>query len=401
VTVRRFALALVGLLGCGDDWKISPDAAIEVQDAPTTCEVTEGEPALALERVADDLGHPIGLVSPPGDARLFVIEQQAARVRIIDPGDLLRDEPFLDIHDDTARGYEQGLLTIAFHPHYADNGRFFLSYARGGDDALVVEEWHVDPGDPYRADPSTRRILLEVPHSTNYHYGSALVFGPDGYLYVSSGDGGPQRDPEQRGQALDTLRGKLLRIDVDHDDGDLPYTIPDDNPFAGDPTKRGEIWAYGLRNPWRVTFDAETATFFIGDVGFDSVEELDALPAATPGVDFGWSVLEGSECQGARCDTRGFTPPIYEYRHTDGCAVIGGPVYRGCAMPGHHGRLFFADFCNGWVRSLRYTDGAVSDVTLHESLQLPTVANFGTDALGELYVMDFDSCTIDRIVPVR
>lgn len=396
----RAVLLVLLIAACGDNTHLEDASVVPPTDGRIACEVVDGEPELRLQLVADGLARPVGLVSPPGDPRLFVVEQTAGRIRIIDPGDVLRDAPFLDIDDDTAGGYEQGLLTIAFHPGYGDNGQFYLSYARAGDDALVVEAWKVDPVDPYRADPGSRRVLLEVPHTKPYHYGSDMHFGADGLLYVSVGDGGPQRDPEQHGQARDTLRGKLLRIDVDHTDGDLPYAIPDDNPFVGEAGVRPEIFAYGLRNPWRFTIDRETQHLFIADVGFDSGEELDVIPAGTSGQDFGWSILEADECMDpGACDRTGLTPPLRFYAHLDGCAIVGGPVYRGCAMPGHHGKLFFGDFCDGWVHTLVYEDGAIVNETAHPGLQSVNLSAFGTDAGGEVYVMDFELGTVSRIVP--
>jgi len=394
-------IALAALAGCGDDVRARPDAGPLADLDAGACEPVFGEPALGLQLVASGLAHPVGITAPPGDPRLFIVEQTSGRIRVIAPGDVLLDAPFLDISDDTAGGYEQGLLTIAFHPRYADNGRFFLSYARGGDDALVVEEWLVDPTDPDHADRGSRRVILEVPHSKPYHYGSMLAFGADGLLYVSVGDGGPQLDPEEHGQDLTSLRGKLLRIDVDHRGAGEGYAIPDDNPFADDADRRGEIWAYGLRNPWRFTIDPDSQHIFIGDVGFDSAEEIDVIPAHTPGLDFGWSVLEGAEClDPGDCDTTGLVPPTYVYSHADGCAIVGGPVYRGCRMPGHRGKLFFGDFCDGWVRSLIYSNGTAGFLTDYPGLQIANVSAIGTDAAGELYLADFDAGEVSRVVPV-
>lgn len=393
-------LLLAALGACGDNLRARPDAGPLGDLDAGLCEPVFGEPELGLELVASGLAHPVGLASPPGDPRLFVIEQTSGRVRIIAPGDVLLDSPFLDISDVTAGGYEQGILTIAFHPRYDENGRFFLSYARGGDDALVVEEWLVDGPDPDHADPSSRRVLLEVPHTKPYHYGSMLAFGADGLLYVSVGDGGPQRDPEGHGRDLTSLRGKLLRIDIDRRDGDLGYAIPDDNPFVDDADQRGEIWASGLRNPWRFSIDPASQHIFIGDVGFDSAEEIDVIPAGVGGLDFGWAVLEGTECMDpGDCDATDLVPPAYLYSHAVGCAVVGGPVYRGCKMPGHHGKLFFGDFCEGWVRSLVYSGGEIGFVTEHPGVQVMNVSAIGTDAAGELYITDFDVGEISRVVP--
>jgi hypothetical protein len=384
--------------GCGDDAVARPDAG---PDAASLCEVTHGEPALGLERVADGLDRPVHLTAPPGDPRLFVLELTDGTVRIIGADGALRDPPFLGIDDEIGAGFEQGILSLAFHPRYADNGRFYLSWARDGDDALVVEEWQVDPGDPDRADRGSRRTLLEVPHTVDFHYGAHLAFDARGRLLISVGDGGPQLDPEGHGQDLASLRGKLLRIDVDRRDGELPYAIPDDNPLVGDPGARPEILAWGLRNPWRFAIDPASQHVYLGDVGFDTTEEVDVLPAEAAGANFGWAVLEGAdECMDPEaCDPAGLTPPAWSYDHGEGCAVIVGAVYRGCAMPGHHGKLFVGDFCGGWVKSLIYSRGEVGFVTEHPELAVADLSAIGVDALGELYLLDFDQGTVDRVVP--
>jgi glucose/arabinose dehydrogenase len=383
----------------GPDVSPRPDAR---PDDAGPCDVTYGEPTLGLARIADGLDRPVHLTSPPDDPRLFVLELARGVVRIIEDG-VVRDRPFLRVDGDIASGFEQGILSLAFHPRYADNGRLFVSWARDGDDALVVEEWQVDPGDPGRADPSTRRVLLEVAHTVNFHYGAHLAFGADGMLHVSVGDGGPHFDPEGHGQSVASLRGKLLRIDVDRRDGARGYGVPDDNPFVGVPGARGEIWAMGLRNPWRFSIDPASQHIYIGDVGFDTTEEIDVIPAGDGGLNFGWAVLEGAtECiDPADCDTTGLEPPTHAYTHASGCAVIAGPVYRGCAMPGHHGKFFYGDFCQGWVRSLIYSAGEVGFVTAHPGLQVNNLSAFGVDALGEVYLLDFDLGTVDQVVPVR
>lgn len=370
--MKRAAL-LLALAGCGDNLAATPDAA---------CVPVAGSPALGLQLVASGLARPVAIASPPGDPRLFVVEQDG-RVRIVLPA--MRDAPFLAL-DGLGTAEEQGLLSIAFHPDYAQNGRLFVGYARGADDALVVEAWRVS-SDPDRADPASRRVLLEIGHSEPIHYGAMLAFDGDGLLHVSSGDGGPQRDPEGHAQDLASLRGKVLRIDVDHGD---PYAIPDGNPFGN------EVWAYGVRNPWRFAIDPVTQDLVLADVGDDLAEELDVIPAGVGGLDFGWPRVEGDACLDPDgCDGSAIAP-VYEYSHLLGCAVVGGPVYRGCRMPGYQGAAFFGDYCGGWIRSLR--DGAV---TVHAGLQLGSVSALGTDAAGELYVADHVAGTVSRIVPVE
>lgn len=389
------------LLACGDNTHYRPDAG-EGAGPDGGCAVAWGEPELALERVADGLDRPVHLASPSGDSRLFVVELARGTARIIRDGAPV-DPPFLSVNDDIGSGFEQGLLSLVFHPDYALNGRLFISWARGKDNALVVEEWLVALDDPDRADAGSRRTLLEIGHSENFHYGGHLVFGPDGMLYVSVGDGGPQFDSDGHAQDLGSLRGKLLRIDVDRREGDLPYAIPGDNPFVGVDGARAEVFAYGLRNPWRFVVEP-SGTILIGDVGFDSAEELDVIPGGTAGQNFGWPILEGTECQqastGLPCDVPDLVPPVYTYNHAgDACAIMLGPVYRGCAMPGHHGKLLLGDFCDGWSRSLVYSGGEVAFVADHPGLTVENVGGWGVDAQGEVYLLDYGAGTIDKIVP--
>jgi glucose/arabinose dehydrogenase len=402
--VRRLLVALaLAPAACGDD-AAAPDGRPPQPPDAGPCEPAIGEPALALERVTDEVRKPVHLVSPPGDPRLFVLELDRGIVRIFDRDGTRREPPFLQIDDEIGAGFEQGILSLAFHPRYPDDPRFFVSWARDGDDALVVEEWRVS-GDPDRADRGSRRRLFEIPHTVNFHYGAHLAFGPDGLLYVASGDGGPHDDPEGHGQDLGSLRGKLLRVDVDRRDDGLPYGIPADNPFVGRAGARPEVWALGLRNPWRFWIDPPTRHTFIGDVGFFTTEEIDVVPGGAAGLNFGWAVVEGDRCVDPQaCDRTGLTPPVHSYGHVPGqcAAVIVGPVYRGCAMPGHHGKLFFADFCAGRVQSLVYSAGEVAFLTAYPDLTVPgALSAFGVDSLGEMYVLDFDEGTIDRIVPAR
>lgn len=386
----------------GDDGK--NDAGVDPE-----CEPVRGEPALTLEPVVMGLQKPVFATFSP-DGRMFVLEQHAGRIRIVEDGEIL-DEPFLDIGPEIAKGFEQGLLGLAFHPDYAQSGRFFINYTESGTNATRVQEWQVSADDPSRADSLSRRDLLVVPRGKNYHNGGHIAFGPDGYLYIGFGDGGPQCDIEDHAQDLGLLLGKMLRIDVNATEGDLPYAIPDDNPFVDDPDARPEIWAFGLRNPWSWSFDTATGHLYIGDVGFADYEEIDVIPAGTASApNFGWPNVEGDGhcleqpfCD-EPCDATGTALPIYEYSHGEGRSVSAGYVYRGCRMPGHHGKFFFADFAEGWVRSLTYSqfsEPAVGNIIDWPSLAPPDgeISGFAQDREGELYILDHKNGVIYKIVP--
>ena len=286
-----------------------------------------------------------GLVSPlavtnagDGSGRIFVLEQRG-QIRIVRDGQLLGD-PFLDIGDRLTAGGERGLLGLAFHPDFPDDPRFFVNYT-DLDGNTVVSSFTAEAGAD-RADGGSEVVLLRIEQPYPNHNGGALVFGPDGYLYISTGDGGSGGDPHDNGQRMDTLLGKILRIDVDGS-GDTPYAIPPDNPFVDQPDALPEIWHLGLRNPWRMSFDRETGDLWIGDVGQGSWEEIDVARAGTGGLNFGWNRVEGFECfQGDTCDDPAFTPPVTAYSHEFGCSVIGGVVYRGTAQPLLAGRYVYS-----------------------------------------------------------
>jgi glucose/arabinose dehydrogenase len=357
-------------------------------------------PAVALAPFASGLSLPVGLESSgDGTGRLFVIEQ-AGTIRILQNGILL-PTPFLDIRGRVTSGGETGLLGLAFHPSFATNGRFFVHNTRGVHPALeiVVSEFARASAD--QADPNSERQLLVVNHPNfENHNGGQLVFSPDGFLYIGLGDGGSAGDPNNNGQNVQTLLGKMLRIDIDPP---LPpgqqYTIPADNPFAN----RGglpEIWAYGLRNPWRFSFDRTTGHLFCADVGQDSFEEVDLI---TGGGNFGWNIMEGTSCYPpgtATCNTVGLTLPITEYGHdpTGGTAVIGGFVYRGAAIPGLVGTYVFGDLSSGNVWGLRQDAQGNWQRTLLMTHTL-TVSAFGRDAANELYLVDYGNGAILRVVP--
>ena len=355
-------------------------------------------PELALRPVATGLDFPLFLTTPPRDARLFVVERYG-RIRIVQDGQV-RSEPFLDVSSLISTLGEQGLLGLAFDPGYAENGRFLISYSDVEGD-LIVASYRVS-ADPDVADPSSGVVRLRVTHPKTTHYSGMLVFGPDGHLYVGVGDGGEPGDYSATGQDRSDLLGSILRIDVP---GDAGYEVPADNPYVGSAGVRPEIWSYGVRNPWRFSFDRATGDLYIGDVGEDSREELDVSAADNgggKGLNFGWSVLEGLECaQDDGCDRDGFTDPVLDYPHEDGCAITGGYVYRGSALEALAGTYFYSDFCNGWVRSVHVANGRVTQESSWPSLDTSArVTSLGEDADGELYVLTADG-TVSRIVEAR
>ncbi len=359
------------------------------------CTPVSGTPALGLEEVASGLDRPVFVTSPPGDPRLFIVEQVGA-IRIVQNGNLL-GTPFLDISGDVSGGNEQGLLGFAFAPDYATSGRFYINYTDNAGDTNV-EELLVS-ADPNVADANSRTQVLFVSQPYSNHNGGNLAFSPtDGYLYIGLGDGGSGGDPQGNGQNLGAMLGKMLRIDV----STIPYTVPADNPFVGMAGAQPEIWAWGLRNPWRYSFDRETGDLYIGDVGQNQWEEVDVQPAAsTGGVNYGWNIMEASACFNGPCPDPNLTLPVYEYNHSDGCSVTGGYVYRGCRMPDYHGTYFVAEYCSGWVRSFEWDGaGGITNLTDHPGLSPANFnpSSFGEGADGELYIANLNG-TVYRIVP--
>jgi glucose/arabinose dehydrogenase len=371
---------------------LSPPAAAGVAAAD--------DPIVALEPVASGLDRPV-FVTHAGDARLFIVEQ-VGRIRILD-GSALRPTPFLDVSARISVGGERGLLGLAFHPGYAANGRFFIFYTQSDGD-LQVSEFRRSSGDASRADATSERPILRIEHSANTnHNGGMLAFGPDGLLYVATGDGGGGGDPLHSGQDIGSRLGKLLRLDVDTPSPSIPYEAPAGNPFVGKP---GDdlIWSYGLRNPWRFSFDRSTGDLWIGDVGQGLWEEIDRARAADGGgrgLNYGWNILEGDHCYDATtCDRTGKTPPLAEYPHGTGdCSVTGGYVYRGVASPLLAGRYLFGDYCSGRIWSLDSNGGSpqAEALLLDSSVR---ITSFGQDLAGELYVTGVDG-TVDRLVETR
>ncbi len=356
-------------------------------------------PQIALKVVASGFAAPLDVVSPAdGTGRMFVVEQGG--MIWVESGGKVDPEPFLNLRDIVSRGNERGLLGLAFHPEYRCNGRFFVDYT-DTDGNTVVAEYHVSANDPNLADLGSELVLLRVVQPFPNHNGGEVLFGPDGDLYIGLGDGGSGGDPFGNGQRLDRLLGKLLRIDVDHPSDGRPYGIPADNPFVDRANAEPEIFAFGLRNPWRFSFDPANGNLWIGDVGQDRFEEVDGVtPGVANGANFGWHLMEADHCypEGDACDRTGLTLPIVEYDHSLGdCAVMGGYVYRGAAIPGLAGRYLFADECTGTIRVIDGVPGAPQEAAvLLESGRV--ITSFGEDDAGELYVVDAGAGDLLRVV---
>jgi glucose/arabinose dehydrogenase len=366
---------------------------------PSTADTTSAPanlatPKIVLKQIATGLDQPVFVTHAGDDSdRLFVVQKSGAII-------VLRNgkpsaTPFLDISDRiTASGSEQGLLGLAFHPDYKNNGRFFVYYtASNGDDTLARYQLS---SDPERADPASGVVLFAQADPAPNHNGGMLAFGPDGYLYVGLGDGGGGGDPWENGQNRAVLLGKLLRLDVDHGD---PYAIPPDNPWPSSADARGEVWAYGLRNPWRFSFDRATGDLYIADVGQGQYEEVDVQRAgAGGGQNYGWNVMEGNHCYNSTtCDSSAFVAPVSEYNHDLGCSITGGYVYRGAMFPQLSGIYFFGDYCSGRIWTLRET--TPGSWQQEQALQTRlSISSFGEDAAGEVYLTDLQSGDLYQVV---
>lgn len=338
-----------------------------------------------FEQVVSGLENPIDLVNAgDGSGRLFVIEQQGF-IRIIENGQLL-ETPFLEITDRTRAGGERGLLGLAFHPDYESNGLFYVNFTDQQGDTVVAQ--YSVSADPNVADSSSEQVLLTIEQPEGNHNGGDLAFGPDGYLYIATGDGGGGGDRHGEignGQDLTTLLGKLLRIDA----GQGSYTVPNSNPFVDNPDAEDEIWAYGLRNPWRFSFDRDTGDLYMGDVGQNAYEEINFQVAASEGGEnYGWRITEGFHCFNPRdnCDETGLTEPVLEYAHDLGSSVTGGYVYRGAALPELVGTYLYGDFGSGRVWQAKQENGGwTNDLLMDTGFN---ISSFGEDEAGELYLVD-------------
>lgn len=365
--------------------------------------------SLTTEEITRAVTQPTWATTAPGDPhRIFITERTTGQVRVYRNGRVL-DAPFLDVSANMRSRYDGGLMCMAFDPDFADNGYFYVYYTDRRNDG-VVERFEVS-GNPDVADPATRFEVIRVERtgSEDMHAGGFIGFGPmDGCLYITSGDGGPQGDPDQNAQNGLLALGKILRIALEGDSG---YSIPADNPFVGRNDVLPEIWALGLRNPWRAAFDSRTGDLYVADVGHESWEEVTFIPNGAGGLNLGWAIREGSRCfpPGRPCDPPGLTDPILEYFHghePPRCCIIGGAVYRGSAMPLLDGHYFYSDFCSGEVWSLLYDGQRVVEWRDHSTqVRRPDGQRFGglssitQDHEGNLLIVDFTS-GVYRVVTV-
>ncbi len=393
-------------------------------------QANESIPDIALAEVAAGFNSPTHVTAAfDGSNRLFVVEQ-AGTIRVI-AEKKMAPAPFLDIRERVESGGEKGLLSVAFHPRFAENGWLYVDYTTRIADKLythvsrftVVTPGRANAGDPKRpsevdrtaaVDPNSELVILRIEQPYSNHKGGQLAFGPDGYLYVGMGDGGSANDPHNNAQDLNSLLGKLLRIDVDHEQPPLAYSIPLGNPFVGRFGARAEIWAYGLRNPWRFSFDAADGRLFLADVGQNAVEEVDLIER---GGNYGWRIMEGDICTpkfGTQCDRRGLAMPIQVHRHPQSNSITGGFVYRGPAIEGLCGTYLYGDYVTRRIWGLRH-DG--KRVTATRELigpgvlnriasrlggpdNLPAISSFGEDDRREIFVADHVGGRILQVVPV-
>jgi glucose/arabinose dehydrogenase len=370
---------------------------------------------VTLQLVTNGLSDPVDVGAPPGDKdRLFVAER-LGHIRTIDLAqDSVLAPRFLDISSRVDLTTGGGLLGFTFHPDYSRNGHVFVNYQRRSDGLVGISRFTVSPEDPDVADSASELVIVTFPRDLVGHNGGELAFSPfDGYLYIVMGDGGPQGDADNHAQDPTTFRGKALRLDVDSVE---PYAVPPDNPFVGRKDVLPEIWALGLRNPWRFSFDAENGDIYIADVGQETREEVNYVAAvgSSSGVNFQWHVREGTTDYrpGTLFGPGDRVGPVHEYSHgpafNEGCSVTGGVVYRGCRLPDLHGAYFFADYCNGWVATLRVENGMATDLRdrtaeLNAGIapaRMEQVVAFGHDGLGEVYVCALPS-SLYRIVPTE
>ena len=368
-----------------------PEAIPEPVLPPPKVEMPLNPPKVELVKFASGLTDPTAIVSHPGDLRLFVLDRSGV-IRVINPDGTVTASPFLDIRAKVLGSAEMGLLGMAFSPNYSKDKFFFINYVDKQQNT-VIARYHASSAD--LADPASEQVVLTLKQPYTNHNGGALAFSPDGYLYAALGDGGSGGDPENRAQDVKSLFGKILRLDVSQ----LPYKIPTDNPFTSNPEARGEIWTYGLRNPWRISFDRQTGDMYIADVGQGDIEEINFEPVGSNGgIDYGWRCFEGSKDFNLNdCGPRDkYIFPILEYDHAEGrCSVTGGYVYRGEKYPALDGRYFYGDFCGGQLYMAQKQADKWETALITKSTY--KISTFGEDADGELYLADFATGDIYQI----
>jgi len=346
---------------------------------------------LVLVPAVKGLKEPTFVAGPPDSTkRLFVLEREG-RVRVASADGVLKATPFLDVSDNTSTGTEEGLIGLAFDPGFTQNGYVYIDYT-ATDATVQIVRYTVSPDRPDQVDPSTASTVMTIPKRSKFHNGGTLMFGPDGYLYISVGDD----EASEEAQKLTSVYGKILRVDVD---SAQPYAIPPSNPFANQADARGEIWSYGFRNPWRLSFDRATGDMWVGDVGDAKWEEVDMQPASSHGGEnYGWPYLEGTECMDPEhCHDPGLIAPLVTYGHNMNCAVMGGYVYRGSAAAALGGAYLFGDLCTGGVFTL-VGDAQQGWKRIELGFNPIKIASFGEDPSGDVYVVDMQGGVIYRVM---
>jgi glucose/arabinose dehydrogenase len=394
-------LALASLLvaACGEKEEPVVTGPPVVTD-PGGGEPGDGEPqgggGVELEEIGE-FEDPVFVTQPVGDSSLYVVEQTGRIIQVKPDG---KESTLLDISDEITAGGEQGLLSVAFSPDYRRSGLFYVDYTNTNGDTRVVEYRTANNG---KVDERSARTILEQPQPYSNHNGGLLLFDDDGNLLVGLGDGGAAGDPERNGQDLTVLLGKILRIDPASPSGGLEFSNPNENPYVGTTNKRPEILAYGLRNPWRFSFDSKTGALWIGDVGQNSLEEIDVLSKPGTDANFGWSAFEGTERFNNDEEAPGAIDPVLTYGRDAGCSVTGGYVVRDKALESLYGRYLYADFCQGQLRSFTAEDAASGGQATDDralGLQVPSISSFGEDQRGRIYAVSLDGMVF-RLVPEK
>ncbi|MBL4636502.1 MAG: PQQ-dependent sugar dehydrogenase [Kofleriaceae bacterium] len=399
----------LSMLGCGDNTAATDAGPETMVDArilpPLVCEAQSGEVTLALKKLPIEVEKPIVVNSPPGDDRLFIMENQRGRILIYRDGQL-EAEPFINLEGQIADRFEQGLLGLAFHPNHVENRKVYVSFTVPITGDVAVVEFTTFANNPDAIDLATGRSIITVPQPWSKHNGGSIHFGIDGFLYIGIGNSLSSAIADlQTAQDLTLQLGKILRIDIDNGTLGQAYAIPEDNPYVDTIYARKDIWHSGLRNPWGMYIDPLTGTMYIPDIGSSKREELNIVAAGVSGLNFGYPIMEGAQCQSSGCDPTGFVAPQVDYGRDEGCAIIGGTVYRGCNFPEYHGQYFYTDWCHMFVRSLEWQDGSIvstqewpaliPDGAEGEGARLSSVAS-GPN--GELFLADHFDNAIYEVV---